>query len=214
MKQSTFLKFALTSILFLSTMVHADDGYEEVTYDDLISQINKQKKVVSQAVPNRFDELKIRAGFALITSVNSVKVNNQDLYKYQNGFQISLGIDLFSTNFASEAVLRNFGQTRSSSETRSLREFDLKFYYHDFVDQNISVKAGAGIGNRNFKLSDPVISADINDSTPISIFFGGMDAHLSKNLSMGIEFGLRSAMVTTTADKNAMDISFRLDTAF
>lgn len=198
----------------ISTKVLAEDQYEEITYDDLIQQINRQKTVVSNSAPHRFDNLMIHAGFGLITSVNSVRISNSDTFKYQNGFQISLGIDLFSAQFSSEAVLRNFGQTHSGSETRSLREFDLKFLYRDLVDNQVGLRAGGGLGTRYFKLSDPAIGLDINDSTPAGIIFAGMDAYFNKNFSMGIELGFRSALVTRTADKNSMDLSFRMDSAF
>ncbi len=199
---------------FVATIVQAEPAYEEVTYDDLVNQISKKRKQLSPNSSPQLDELKIYAGVGLITGVNSVRVLGSESYKYQNGFQISLGIDLFSPFFASEAVLRNFGQSHSGSETRSFREFDLKFLYHNRIDSQVGFRAGAGLGTRYFKLSDPVSGADINDSTPTSVLFSGIDVFASSALTLGFEAGFRSAMITSTADKNAVDFTFRIDTQF
>lgn len=202
-------------IIFGSTIVQADDTYEEVTYDNLIQQINyKKSRLAIARSATSFDTLMIHAGFGLVTTASTISYGGADNLKYQNGFQISLGIDLFSPNWAAEGVLRNFGQATSGTETRSLREFDLKILYRDATSAAAGYRMGMGLGNRYFKLTDDHNSRYINDTTPTSLFFVGLDIYTSKNVSLGLEAGLRSAMITSTADKSSLDTTLRLDTYF
>lgn len=215
-------KHFLTSVLFgilslttsLPTLVLASDDYEEVSYDDLVNQLASRKRAATSSLNDPFDAIKIHAGIGLITSASSVTVDGGDSYRYFNGFQLSLGIDLFSPNWASEALIRNFGQSGSGSETRSLREFDLKVLYKNKLQNSIGYRFGAGLGTRYLKLSDYSKDISINDTTATSVFFTGIDAYASKHVSFGLEAGLRSAMVTNTSDKNSMDLTFRVDTFF
>ena len=206
----SFLGFALTATLVQA----ANPEFEEVSYDDLVNQINLKKSSISENSHDPLDELKIHAGFGLISSANSVSIQGKNTFKYQNGFQISLGIDLFSNNWAAETALRNFGQAGSGSETRTLREFDLKLTRRDFLSSSLSCRLGAGIGNRFLKIEDSSQNISVNDNTPTALFFGGFDTPLSKNLSLGIEAGLRSSMINQTADKNSGDITIRMDSYF
>ena len=207
--------FLLLGTAFAATLVQAaTPEFEEVSYDDLVNQINLKKSSISENSHDPLDELKIHAGFGLISSANSVSIQGQDSFKYQNGFQISLGIDLFSNNWAAETVLRNFGQAGSGSETRSLREFDLKLIRRDFLSGNLSYRLGAGIGNRILKVDDSSQNISVNDNTPCAVLFGGFDSYISKSLSVGIEASLHSSMVNQTADKNSGDLTLRLDTYF
>jgi hypothetical protein len=207
--------FLISILVLASTFVQAATDYEEVSYDDLVNQINKRKNSVIENANDPLDQLKIHAGLGLITSANNFNSGKgNDKVNYQNGFQLSLGIDLFSPNWAAESVLRNFGQARSGTESRSLREFDLKLLHRDLISSAAGYRLGAGIGNRFLKVEDESNGLSVNDNTPTALVFGGLEAFLKKNLSVGIEAGLRSSMVNSTADKSAMDLTVRLDTYF
>lgn len=205
----------ISLLLTLSTLVQAAGEYEEVSYDDLVNQLNKKKTSVIRGANDPFDDIQLHAGLGLITSANSVNTGGEkDVLKYQNGFQLSLGIDLFSPHWTAETALRNFGQAKSGTETRSLREFDLKFMHRDTLSGKAGFRLGAGIGNRYLKIDDPTNNIGINDNTPTALFFGGIDAFASKKLSLGLEAGLRTSMINQTADKSAVDLTVRLDTYF
>jgi hypothetical protein len=209
------LILCLGLISAFSTKVWADE-YEEVTYDDLINQIGRSKSQLSSQQENTagFDSLQIHAGFGLVTTATTINYQGTNNLKYQNGFQISMGIDLFSNNWATEGVIRNFGQVTSGTETRSLRELDLKIVFRSTPEHRLGLRAGAGMGTRYFKLSDEFNGVLINDTTPTALAFAGFDIYASKNMSFGIETGIRSAMVASTTDKNSVDATFRLDTFF
>lgn len=200
-----------TMVLF-STKVLAEE-VKELTYEDLVERLSQKKARVIRNQNDIRDDLKIHAGFGLLSSMNSVNAGyGHDEIKYQNGFQISLGIDLLSPLWASEVALRNFGQVKSGTETRTLREFDLKFFHHDMFSRNSGYRLGAGLGTRYFKLQDRDL--DIDESTPTVLMMGGLDIFASSNFSVGLETGFRTSMVNNSADKGGLDLTLRMDAYF
>ncbi len=206
--------FLFSLLMLASTLVQAAE-YEEVSYEDLVNQINKRKSTVIRNANDPLDQNLLHAGFGLISSAHTLNTSRGRAdTRYQTGFQLTLGIDLFSPQWSAETALRNFGQTSSGSETWSLREFDLKLMNRDMLSASAGYRVGAGLGNRYLKLEDPLAQLSVNDNTPTAVFFGGLDIFLKKNLSLGIESGLRTSMVTDTTDKNSFDLTVRLDTYF
>jgi hypothetical protein len=204
--------FWLVAALLVSTLAQAAD-YEEVSYDDLVNQINKRKNSVVRDANDPLDNIKLHAGVGLLTSANNINTGQgSDTLKYQNGFQLSLGIDLFSPEWAAETALRNFGQAKSGSETRSLREFDLKLMHRHMLSSSSGFRLGAGIGTRYLKIDD--VNVNIDDTTPTALIFGGLDIYAAKNFSVGIESGFRTSMVNQTSDRGSLDLTVRLDTYF
>jgi hypothetical protein len=211
MKQSK--GFWFVAILLTSTLAQAAADYEEVSYDDLVNQINRRKSSVVQDANDPLDNIKIHAGFGLLTSANNINTGGgRDTLKYQNGFQLSLGIDLFSPQWASEMDIRNFGQAHSGTETRSLREFDLKLMHRNMFSNSTGYRMGAGLGTRYLKLDDG--DTHIDNSTPTAVLFGGLDIYAAKNFSVGLESGFRTSMVNQTNDRSSLDFTLRLDTYF
>lgn len=209
----TLISLTLVQCLALATTPGSSE-YEEISYDDLVNQLHQKKSSLIENAHDPLDSNILHAGFGLITSANSVNIRGDNTIKYQNGFQLSLGIDLFSPQWAAEAALRNFGQAHSGTESRTLREFDLKLMHRDLLSANTGYRLGAGIGNRYLKINDEVNGISVEDNTPTSIFFAGFDFIANKNMSVGIETGLRMSMINSTTDRNAADMMLRLDTYF
>lgn len=212
-----FLTFSLilSSQLVSPTKVWAaSDEVKEVSYDDLVNELARKKNAYKTPVTNPLDTLKIHAGLGLITSANRISTSNGASTKSQNGFQLSVGIDLLSADWAAEAALRNFGQATTGSESRTLREFDLKMMNRGPLSANLGYRWGAGLGTRYLKVQDDVTGVSVNDSTPTALFFGGVDVFANKNMSLGLEGGLRSSLMNSTADKGSADLMVRFDTYF
>lgn len=212
-RHSTFKSlFAVLFTLTISStqVLAANQDYEEVSYDQLLDQLSQKKKQVYHNANDPFDSIMIHAGFGLIGGVNNIS----DGYKYQNGFQLSVGIDLFSPLWATEGVIRNFGTAKSGTESRTIKEFDLKVLHKQKISGQIGYRVGGGLGTRYLKINDDANGVYINDSTPTMLLFGGIDGYVSKNFSLGLELGARNAMVSNTADKNSMDATVRMDTYF
>ena len=196
-----------------TTYVQAAD-YEEVTYDSLLNELTlkKNRSITKQNNNYRFNDIQIHAGFGLLGSVSSIKTNEGQFSRYQDGLQLSMGIDLFSANWAAEGVFRNFGSEKRDNENLSLREFDLKVIYRNKTSDRIGYRIGGGLTTRYLKYNSP--TQNVNDSTPFSLVSFGMDSFITKNMSIGLETSLRTSMITRTIDKNAVDVALRLDTYF
>jgi hypothetical protein len=54
----------------------------------------------------------------------------------------------------------------------------------------------------------------IDESAPASILFGGMESSISKNFGIGAELGYRSSLLSSNANRDSVDLMFRLDTYF
>jgi hypothetical protein len=211
--------FLMAFSLLAPTLVHASDSesgkdYKEISYDDLVNELSTKKKAALQNENDPFDSIKIHTGFGLITTATDVSTAGASGYRYMTGFQLSAGIDLFSPNWMAEGTLRNFGTSTDGSESRSMREYDLKALYRDQLKGAVSYRLGAGFGTRNLHLSDSVKGYSFDNTTPLTVLVGGIDVAASSMLSFGIEAGLRTAMVTTTADKNSGDLTLHMDASF
>jgi hypothetical protein len=209
-----FLFFASS---ILATKVRAETSsadYEEVSYDDLINRLHKKKtRVISNQV-SVLDDIAIHAGVGFITSAISVQQNNHLSQLNLNGFQISLGIDLFSPNWVAEGAIRNFGSgSNNPAENHSFREVDLKTFYRSLSTPSImGYRLGAGLGTQYLDYRDPGIST--SESSPALVVFGALDNNLSKNFGVGAELGYRTSMLSSNANRSSIDLMLRLDTYF
>lgn len=218
MNTKMFLKRFLQSLLLIVlTLVAAKvqaEKVEEISYDDLVNRLNKKKSQYSAPSGTNLDDIALHAGAGLVSSFTTLNVNGTDFSRQINGFQISFGIDLFHPSWMAEGALRNFGNTTIGSETLTLRENDLKVLYRAKVNDKAGFRAGTGLSTRSTKYENRSTGADISESTPSWIFFGGLEAYVNKSLSLGIEGGYRSSMISRNSDKGAIDMMVRLDTHF
>lgn len=219
MKKPWFLLLS-TGLVFLSlslpqVVLAESSDYEELSYEDLVEQISRKKqKVIRSSEVNPLDDIKLHAGLGLITAMNNMRVNDQTFTRAMNGFEISLGIDLFSRYWTSEAVLRNFGTAGSGSETRSLREFDLRVLHRNSLGSQLGYRLGSGLGTRYFKFSDPQRQVNLSEEVPCLLAFAGLETPATQNVSLGAEIGLRQPLIDSASDKTSLDMMVRLDTTF
>lgn len=219
MNKLNALKSLLVTILLISTptLVQAargsDKDYEEVTYDELLNELStKKNKLVNDHV-SPFDTVMIHAGLGYISSFANYRANNQNLNRYQNGLQLSLGIDLFSPNWYSEGVFRNYGVTSQGEESINLKEFDLKVGYKAPIAQMWSYSLASGLSNRFLTITDSSKSIDVNTTTPSLLLSAGVYINPNKNLALGLEGSAHSALVNRTVDRDSVDFAFRIITS-
>lgn len=206
-----------TAVFFISlslTLVcHAAD-YEEVSYNDLLNQINTRKQSISSSSePNAFDQVKIHTGVGYINSFSQMQIQNRNVQRYQNGMQLTLGVDLFSENWFGETNFRNFGITTYGSEELLLKEFDMKLGYKASVRPPLSFRMQAGLANRYLTITDHNRDIHISDTTPMVTGSAGLLMELNKVVGIAFDFSARSAMIDRTADKSALDFTFELRAA-
>jgi hypothetical protein len=206
-----------TPFFFTSTLVQAASDargdYEEVNYDDLLTELSAKKKVITKKDTSDLDDVRLHAGIGYANSFTNISAENQNFNRHANGIQLSVGMDLFSPHWYSEGVFRNYGQTTSGTEEFSLREIDLKLGYTNKLESIWSYTVSAGLSNRFLKFSDASKGINVDETTPSLVVGTGFMAQVHKNLSLGAEVGARSALVNRTADKNSFDFAFRLTTS-
>ncbi len=212
--KSTIAHLLLIPLLIIGpTKVWAlDDDAEEVSYDQLLKELtlkNRPQKIERDPLEN----IDIHAGFAMVSSLLQIKPQDQNFYRFHNGMQLSVGIDLLSPRWTAEGAFRNFGIQNKGTETLSVREFDLKLFNRG-QGAFWGHRLGGGLGTRYVKYEDSALNIIRNDTTPVSIFFAGVDAHISKEVSLGCELGTRISLLNDTVDRQAMDLTLRLDAYF
>jgi hypothetical protein len=201
------------ALLSIPTFVRAAD-YEEVSYDDLVNQLSSRKNATMLNANDPLDALKIHLGFGLTSAASNISAGGSSSYRYMNGFQLAAGIDLFSSHWMAQGVLRNFGQSSTGNENRSLREYDLNLLYSGMMASSLGYHLGGGFGTRSLKISDSAKGYSINDTTPVTVLVGGLDIPITPVVGFGIELGLHTAMVTSTADKSSGDLTLHVDASF
>ncbi|KYG64903.1 hypothetical protein AZI86_11940 [Bdellovibrio bacteriovorus] len=215
--KSVLFVLAISSALFTSTLVQAasdnQGDYQEVSYDDLLNELSAKKRAVTKTTKSDLDEVRLHAGIGYANSFTNIATQNQNFNRHAAGIQLSVGMDLFSPNWYSEGVFRNYGQNSSGSEEFSLREIDLKIGYTNKLESIWSYTLSSGLSNRFLKFSDANTAINVDETTPSLVISTGFMGQIHRNLSIGAEVGARSALVNRTADKNSFDFAFRLTTS-
>lgn len=201
---------------FTPTLVQAADrkeDYKEVSYDDLLNELNAKKSNLTQKQSSSFDEIRLHAGIGYTNSFTNIVTQKQSFNRHATGIQLSMGMDLFSPNWYSEGVFKNFGLTSYGSEEMTLREFDLKLGYTNKLESIWNYSLSSGLSNRFMRFTDPSRNIDVDSTTPSLIISTGFNAQVHKNLSLGAEVSAHTAITSHTADKNSFDFAFRLTTS-
>lgn len=219
--QFVLITFSIsTTQFFAPTLVQAEDRghngdqeYQEVSYDDLLNELNSKKKNLTQKQTSSFDEIRLHAGIGYTNSFTNITAQQQNFNRHVTGIQLSMGMDLFSPNWYSEGVFKNFGLTSYGSEEMTLREFDLKLGYTNKLENIWNYSISSGLSNRFLKFSDPSKYIDVDNTTPSLIISTGFQAQVHRNLSLGAEVSAHTAIISRTADKSSFDFAFRLTTS-
>lgn len=215
--KSILFVLAVSSAFFTPTFVQAasdsQGDYQEVSYDDLLNELSAKKHAVTKTTKSDLDEVRLHAGIGYANSFTNIATQKQNFNRHAAGIQLSVGMDLFSPNWYSEGVFRNYGQNSSGSEEFSLREIDLKIGYTNKLESIWSYTLSSGLSNRFLKFSDANTAINVDETTPSLVISTGFMGQIHRNLSIGAEVGARSALVNRTADKNSFDFAFRLTTS-
>ena len=211
LKNSVGLAFFLTLTLSPRLASGAED-YEELNYNDLVKQLTYKKDPFWKTNPSP-DEVMLHAGFGLVSTTSQIRYPDQVRSRPLNGFQMSAGIDLLSQNWMAEMIFRNFANHSSGTETRSLRELDWRVVNRLFQAQKVEMRLAAGFGNRTYKLNDSN-GFSFDQESMVGLFSVGLEAIITKTLSLGLEGGIRSALVSQSNDINSADIAFKVESQF
>lgn len=218
MKLFKTIPLALISTVLFSNLTfvqvaQATSDYEEVSYDDLLTELSAKRRTLTNTNTSSFDTVRIHAGVGYANSFTNISAQKQNFNRHATGIQVSLGMDLFSPHWFAEGVLRNFGVTTIGDEELDLRELDLKLGYTNNLESIWSFTLSTGLANRFLRFSDPTRNIEVNSTTPSVIVSTGFFAQVHKNISLGAEVSGHSAVISRTADKSSFDFAFRINTS-
>lgn len=209
---------------------------EEMGYESMVNELSFAESRRKSTGSDPFDLVKIHMGFGLVTSAFTFKTpNGSSEFSAPRGFQASMGIDLFSPQWLAEGIVRSYSSSSGDKSTISLQEFDLRIAYVHLLQSNLFLRGGLGIAARymDLRIQESIVSdenqespitvnppkrqyqsIEYNYTTPSSVAFVGVDSYLNDLLSVSGELSLRSAMIEETIDKQAVDLTVRLDFHF
>lgn len=203
--------FALWLGIFAGVFCEGSE-YEELRYEDLVQQLSEKRD--SPRKKSTSSEVMMHAGFGFVSSANQIRYPNEVRSRPLSGFQISTGVDLFSEQWLGEFLFRNFANHHSGSETRALRETDWRVVYRNPLSSKIESRFGAGFGSRTFNLSDDSSGYAFSQSTTVGLISAGFETLMGRYASLGLEVGIRSALIVQTNDVNAIDLTMRVESRF
>lgn len=195
---------------YISSAAALEDGYREVSYDDLLQEISAKKSRVTKDLNNPFDNILVHAGIGYVNSFSSYRAGDNNLERYQNGIQLSVGVDLFSDHWVGEGAFRNFGLTRTGSEELYTKEIDLKIGYQNKLQDVWNWTASAGLATRYVTITDRPKNINVDDSTPSLMGSLGIKADVNKFISLSVETGLRSSLIQKNSDRYGLDLTFKI----
>ncbi len=211
MLRSLNFTFLFSIVLFLTLLPpkgnsSEDDPYE-ITYDQLIDKIrSRQKNYTQKRALTAWDQVSIYPSFSFIQSmiqINSIEKQNY----FQNGMQIGIGMELFSTSWFAETTYRNFGVTKSNSYELTLKELDFKVGYKNLITNSIDFRASVGVSTRHFRLTNEEIGFHDESKNPALISALGMFSHIQDApLILGLEANYRSLLVSSLSDKGSLGL--------
>lgn len=205
----------LSALFITSTSSATYETEDEIGFETIVSELSQNQNTTRIQRPSGdlLNDVKIHSGVGFTQSFIRVdSSSNGELRGFHRGVQATLGIDLFSRNWFAEGAIRSFGETDVEESRVRLREFDLKVAYRSNSESLFGYRAGIGLAARNLKLIEN--GSEQSFSTPASIALLGIDANISRKLSIGTEVSYRAALVSESADRSAFDFAFKVDAHF
>jgi len=210
-----------TLVLFLALLTATwaqsePQGY--MSYDSIVEKLIASTKASQTNDRDPFDRVKIHADLGLVSSHTFIATVDSEHYSgFQKGFEASLGVDLLSPHWIAEAALRSFllSQLEKGAQA-SLNEFSFCLLYRHSISQLLKLRLGVGIAARYMKLmlnrASGVVKQDF--STPASILSLGLETAITQTLYINAKLAYRLALITETADSEAIDTTLSLGVHF
>lgn len=209
------LVFLVTSLLIATpTMVlaFANSDYDEVGYEDLVSELSAKRQKLQQQYSPAGNPLR-HLGIGFANSFSTVTSRRNSSSFHTSGIQLSVGTDLVSPEWYAEGIFRNYSPYSNLSEEGSLRELEGKIGYTNSLENIWHYAIGAGISDRFLKYSNSLKNISVDESAPSLVISTSIFAQVHKNLSVGAEVSGRTSMINTAAEQNSFDFALRLNTS-
>jgi hypothetical protein len=209
------MKIILAVVLcFIAQNVFAydqEENYED--YDSIVGDLSSRTSNNNNGDILNLDAMKLHAGFGFTNTLIDLRSTPNGPSKITlQGFQLSMGLDLFSPNVITEVGLINYNSETKDSYTYDMKEFDIKTYYRYHLNRIIALRGGIGLGIRDMDVDSPAGSASYTD--PVSQILLGGEAKLGRSLSFLSELSYKNSLTGGTPERGAMDLIFRVDGHF
>lgn len=211
--------FKILAVAFLvqtsSTMVWAvgnlSEGYQEVTYDELVNELNTKKYTVEKKQKAPLNEIHLGVGY--VHSYTQLNVNRNNTGRSQNGLQLSASMNLDSPNLYAAGVLRNFSGSTIAQEDLQILQMDGRLGYINTLAAPWKFNIYGGFSGRMIQASNSAQNYSVNELTPSFAAGVGTMADIHKNIRLGLEVGGRTSILGKNTDKNSVDFALSLTTS-
>lgn len=197
--------------LLLTTNAFAfeEEDYESYEgYDSIVGDLSSKTSSRSEDLID-LDSMKLHAGFGFNNTLVDLRSQGNSPGRVTlQGFQLSLGIDLFSPNFVTEVGLINYNSVTKENYKYSLKEFDLRTYYRHHLNRIVALRGGIGLGVRYFDINGPDVGSKYTN--PVSQIIAGAEAKLGKKLSFVTEVSYKNSMSSASPEKSSIDLAFNV----
>lgn len=201
------------SVALTSTPVQAAVDYEELTYDDLVSQLSERRENANRE-KSRSGQVRRHLGLGIVNTWSQVSAEGRTYSPSLNGFEVSSGVDLNSELVRGEFSFRNFFEKNTGSQSATLREIGAGVQFRRPLEKGWNAKFGGGFAVRFLHFADSALSADVDQTSSMLIAGAGVEYRMSPAVAFGGDLSTRLPFGTTTADRNSIDLALKLDTSF
>ncbi|OQW46862.1 MAG: hypothetical protein A4S09_02845 [Proteobacteria bacterium SG_bin7] len=212
-KRKKFVSFLFAASLSSTSLAAVDDDESSIGFDSIVKDLTSSTSSIAQLPgSDPFDYVMIHFGVGLVNSYISYHSNVGPVSGLHQGFQATLGIDLFSKNWQAEGAVRTFSETEINNTRASLHEFDLKIIYTFTSYSSLEPYMGLGVAARYLDVTE---SGKVSKfTTPSSILNLGTAYKLSDGIAIAGEVSYRKPFIDETAERSAVDLALRLNTHF
>jgi hypothetical protein len=191
-----------------------DDDDANMGFESIVKDLSSTRSSLAPSPEGSdpFDYVLIHFGVGFVSSYLSYEANQGPVSGMQQGFQATLGIDLFSKNWQAEGAVRTFSEAEIKDTRASLHEFDLKIKYTFNSYSALAAFMGAGVAARYLDVTE---NGKVSKyTTPASILNLGSSYHFTDTVSFAGEVSYRRPLIDETSERSAVDVAIRLDTNF
>jgi hypothetical protein len=214
MKKILSLSFLISAMLLLSVQSFALEEEKYDDYDSIVDNLSTSTAKANKGDLFDFDSLALHFGFGFNNSAINLKSRGGSPSQVtMHGFQLGMGVDLFSPDYIAEIDYANYNPADKEGYSYKLREYDFKAYYHHPLTSFFIGKAGFGVGARELSINTPH-GGSTRETTPIGQLFVGSELMLGRHLGFLTDLTYKNALSGGTAEKSSFDLALGVNGHF
>jgi hypothetical protein len=196
---------ALLSLAITPTFVYA----QEEGFDSIVKELKSSLKDPVPTPKYDSESPRVIAGAGIVGSYVNANAGSALL----SGFDLHLGVELFTSQWLAEMSLRSFSTARlQGGSTMSLDEYDIKLIHENELQRTLNLRVGGGLAAQYLKTS---ANGNSNtESAPSLIALVGLEKVFSPKLTVGPDLSLFMPLISNSDEKASLDASLRLNFYF